>query len=53
MDQQKQEHHQHHSSAEDKTPYRHRKIRFLALACLSMVMFGNQYAFNNPQALED
>jgi len=34
-------------------PYRSRKIRFFVLFLLSMVVFGNQYAFNNPQALED
>ena len=32
-------------------PYRHGKIRFAALFLASMLMFGNQYAFNNPQAL--
>lgn len=34
-------------------PYRHGKIRFVALFLASMLMFGNQYAFNNPQALEE
>jgi hypothetical protein len=34
-------------------PYRHGKIRFFALFLASMLMFGNQYAFNNPQALEE
>ena len=33
-------------------PYRTKSIRFFVLFLLSMVMFGNQYAFNNPQALE-
>jgi MFS family permease len=33
-------------------PYRSRKIRFFILFLVSMVVFGNQYAFNNPQALE-
>ena len=35
------------------TPYRNGSIRFLVLFLLAMVVFGNQYAFNNPQALED
>lgn len=34
-------------------PYRSGSIRFLSLFLLSMVVFGNQYAFNNPQALEE
>lgn len=34
-------------------PYRDGKIRFVALFLASMLMFGNQYAFNNPQALEE
>lgn len=34
-------------------PYRHGTIRFWALFLASMLMFGNQYAFNNPQALEE
>jgi predicted MFS family arabinose efflux permease len=34
-------------------PYRAQPIRFVVLILLSMVVFGNQYAFNNPQALED
>ncbi len=33
-------------------PYRTRSIRFLVLFLASMAVFGNQYAFNNPQALE-
>lgn len=33
-------------------PYRSQRIRFLVLFLASMVVFGNQYAFNNPQALE-
>lgn len=33
-------------------PYRGKKVRFWVLLLLSMVIFGNQYAFNNPQALE-
>ena len=33
-------------------PYRNGKIRFFVLFLLSMSMFGNNYAFNNPQALE-
>lgn len=33
--------------------YRSGRIRFLVLFLLSMVVFGNQYAFNNPQALEE
>ena len=33
-------------------PFRNGKIRFLVLFLLSMSMFGNQYAFNNPQAME-
>ena len=33
-------------------PYRSQKIRFFVLFLVSMVVFGNQYAFNNPQALE-
>jgi hypothetical protein len=33
--------------------YRSGKIRFFVLFLLSMVVFGNQYAFNNPQALEE
>jgi MFS family permease len=34
-------------------PYRQGRIRFLVLFLLAMVMFGNQYAFNNPQALQE
>jgi len=34
-------------------PYRSGRIRFFILFLLSMVVFGNQYAFNNPQALEE
>lgn len=33
-------------------PYRSQRIRFFVLFLVSMVVFGNQYAFNNPQALE-
>lgn len=33
-------------------PYRSRNIRFLLLFLASMVVFGNEYAFNNPQSLE-
>lgn len=33
-------------------PYRSQPIRFFVLFLVSMVVFGNQYAFNNPQALE-
>jgi MFS family permease len=33
-------------------PFRSQKIRFFVLFLVSMVVFGNQYAFNNPQALE-
>lgn len=32
-------------------PYRSRRVRFWLLLLLSMVIFGNQYAFNNPQAI--
>lgn len=38
---------------EPPKPYRSKPIRFLVLFLVSMVVFGNQYAFNNPQALED
>lgn len=34
-------------------PYRNRRIRFLVLFLLSMVVFANMYTFNNPQALQD
>jgi MFS family permease len=34
-------------------PYRTRPVRFLVLLLLSLVVVGNQYAFNNPQALEE
>ena len=34
-------------------PYRSGQIRFFVLFLLAMTVFGNQYAFNNPQALED
>lgn len=34
-------------------PYRNGPVRFLTLFLLAMVVFGNQYAFNNPQALQD
>ncbi len=34
-------------------PYRSQRIRFFILFLNSMVVFGNQYAFNNPQALEE
>lgn len=37
---------------ENFQPYRSQKIRFFVLFLVSMVVFGNQYAFNNPQALE-
>lgn len=37
---------------EDFIPYRSQRIRFFVLFLVSMVVFGNQYAFNNPQALE-
>lgn len=37
---------------EDFIPYRSQRIRFFILFLVSMVVFGNQYAFNNPQALE-
>lgn len=37
---------------ENYQPYRSQKIRFFVLFLVSMVVFGNQYAFNNPQALE-
>jgi hypothetical protein len=33
-------------------PYRSRKIRFVVLFLVSMVVFCNPYTFNNPQALE-
>jgi MFS family permease len=33
-------------------PFRSQKTRFFVLFLVSMVVFGNQYAFNNPQALE-
>ena len=33
--------------------YRHGAIRCFLLFLLAMVVFGNQYAFNNPQALQD
>ena len=36
----------------DFKPYRSQPIRFFVLFLVSMVVFGNQYAFNNPQALE-
>lgn len=46
-------HHNHqHINLDKVVPYRHGKIRFLTLFLLAMVMFGNQYAFNNPQPLE-
>ena len=37
----------------DRVPYRNGPIRFFLLFLLAMVVFGNQYAFNNPQALQD
>lgn len=45
----------HHHANEPSTqkPYRHGRIRFVTLFLLAMVVFGNQYAFNNPQALQD
>ena len=41
------------SSSTERVPYRNGPIRFLLLFLLAMVVFGNQYAFNNPQALQD
>lgn len=45
--------HHHANEPSDQKPYRHGKIRFFTLFLLAMVVFGNQYAFNNPQALQD
>lgn len=44
---------QHRSKTNTPPPYRHGRIRFLTLFLLAMVVLGNQYAFNNPQALQD
>jgi MFS family permease len=33
--------------------YKKGKIRFLLLLLIVLVAFGNEYAFNNPQALEE
>jgi MFS family permease len=45
----------HHSAFEltSVKPYRQGNIRFVVLFLLIMVVFGNQYAFNNPQALQE
>jgi hypothetical protein len=37
----------------NQIPYRSGYIRFVVLFLLSMVVFANMYAFNNPQALQD
>lgn len=41
------------SMLSNETPYRSGPIRFVVLFLLSMVVFANMYAFNNPQALQD
>lgn len=35
------------------TPYKQGRIRYLLLLLIVLVAFANEYAFNNPQALED
>lgn len=40
------------SMISNEIPYRSGSIRFLVLFLLSMVVFANMYAFNNPQALQ-
>lgn len=40
------------SLVSNEIPYRSGPIRFLVLFLLSMVVFANMYAFNNPQALQ-
>jgi hypothetical protein len=36
-----------------RVPFRKGRVRFLFLLLVVLVAFGNEYAFNNPQALEE
>lgn len=35
------------------TSYKKRPVRYLLLGLIVLIAFANEYAFNNPQALEE